>query len=327
MTGVLNIDNRSEVILLDDEVDEANRLKEELEATLDVRCTTITDLKDLKKLLESRDFDAASVDWEWNESERGPEILMDLEKWSPNSGRTVFTKHELRLPKASLFGADNWLLKPRDRNYSDYRGAIEKSIIVGIKRKIRILLASDADKTEKKYLMDISSEKGVQELRFRAKYYYSKSRAVGSEDVVLRGLLERIKWLKEEAFDYKAFVNMTWVRRVFEFARFAEVSRADLARVLDITFREVQLCSEWVEPHQGNGSRIKDGLTLILALFGYLFRLSGNDPNQMYYFWRVKDYFALSSERPPWDGQGLRVYLEKEGRPGLVACVGWIREN
>ena len=303
----------SKVLILDDEVAVARNLAICVGEGGQFKTDEISNLRDLKKRLVD-EFDAASVDWEWHGSIRGPDIISDIRAKDQSAGIVIFTKHEHSVDEARNSGADFVLVKNPYDDLEEFREAVQQAARLGLARKIlRELTVLDRSKDT------LRADAGDgRDLREAAVWTAMEHRARSAEPICLIRLLIRRGWWAERAFRAAEYVRQPVNGKLAFLAESAFIRDDELASMFSLG--ELDKPDAALEP----GDELRHQAVSVLA---FILRLADYDLSIMPYYARVTDYFDHSSTPPPWDRQGLIPFLLHSTRPGFSQALSWIREH
>lgn len=316
----------TQVALLDDEAEELEKLRVELASFPGTTVHEATDYKGFRKLIESFQFDAASIDWELHGVEKGKEILGFLRKDYPEIARVVFTKHERRKKDAMLYGADVCLIKRLDDDLNEYHDVMERAVRLGLARRIvkqlRQLGHSDLTDPPAGALLDEESEIVIFETAIQTA---SARRLEGREDTDLRALLLRRGWWREIDFNGSSYARSAKHQKVRLLAEYVNASLDELATIFGVSPQAFETMLQEGNSAEFADRTLMDAFDRLLSVMGYVLRLSGYDPEVMPYLWRAHDLYDRRLEKPPWDELGLGKYLDTHGLRGIYESLIWIR--
>lgn len=317
------------LFVIEDTPEDLGRIKIEL-AKFGVDDPDIaTDYKTFTKMVVGSQYDAVSIDWELNRAQKGKEVLKLLTDHHPEVVKVVYTRHAERRSDALELGADAFLVKSDDVDLSKYSAIMKKAARLGCLRHIVKRLSveglNDLPLLPKNSLdVDEEIEKQIRET---ARQTLILHKINGNKDNELRDLLIRRGWWRPLVFDTALYVQLSWRDKIRQLFDYAEIDSSEAAALLEA--EEAVIKTFFYEDGGGDivGQNLLEALDRLLSILGYLLRLSDYDPELMHYFWKAKDFYKNSFERPPWDEVGLSVYLREQGQQGLNKSLIWIRSH
>lgn len=326
-TGAAATVKKAKVIILEDEPSVAQRLEAKLHEMGNVEPEVVSDMQAFKKSLEGEQYDAASIDWELHNVYRGPEAITMLDDIQPETARIVNTKHWVEAD-ARYWKADAFLRK--ENNLAPFTATVSHAIRHSFARRIAKLLLQafsledlpalppgrqEMIREDEENVICEKARRTALQLKLNDQFGENLDRLV--ELMLLRG------WW--EVFDVKAYTKLSKRDKLKQLVEYARIDADDLAKILEV---EVGLAQTLTPSEAGVGI---DSLNLIereddlLSILAFVLRIADYDTELLPHFWRVRQMYKDSLERPPWDEQGLGEYLKANGRVGIIESLTWIR--
>jgi hypothetical protein len=121
-------------------------------------------------------------------------------------------------------------------------------------------------------------------------------------------------------------VQLSWRDKIRQLLDYANITSDEATRILEA--EPLAMKPFFGEDHVGVASQnLLESLDRLLSILGFLLRLSQYDAELVQYFWRVRNLYNNSIEKPPWNEVGLSVYLREQGQQGLSKSLIWIRSH
>ncbi|MBM3298648.1 MAG: response regulator [Deltaproteobacteria bacterium] len=315
----------AEVVIMEDEGTVLESLVEALSAEVNVACERAeTMAKYVHTLQEHEDrFDAISIDWEMYDVDVGPEALRVAKRKQPNAARIVYTKHRTDQPKAIPLGADASLAKLPGGNIPAYSSTMMQGIRLGLARRIlREVRALDGDGLPALPAGRLLDEDTEILIYRRSRELARKHGLINRNGRRLIQLLKRRNWWL--TFDVDSYVKLPWHGKLAGMLTYANASNQVVAKILGTTPEAVDHLIQEGCAKTDKADDLTTAAQELLAVLGFLLRISGYEPEFMTDFWRLPDT-PPSLSPCPWSTVGMEAYLHNGGPHALDFCAKWIR--
>jgi CheY-like chemotaxis protein len=326
MNGATAKVKESTVVILEDEPSVAKRLVEKLQELGHIRSETATNMKSFIEIIKEQQVEAASIDWELHGAWSGNEALDAMAEYQPEAAKIVYTKHDVK-GEALSSGAD--AVQRKQANLDPYGGLMQQGIRLGFARQI----VKNLHALKVSGLPDVSNDETELVDRELENMICNKALQAAGELVIaesdppnhdeLTQLLRRRGWW--EAFDSAIYIRLSQRAKLGYLLDHANARADDLASILEVDFRSAEAV---LKGDEGSDSvLLSESEDVLLSILAFVLRLTGYNPPLMEKYWSVHGLYDRSSSKPPWDSQGLRKYLIRHGRCGLMDSLEWIRSN
>jgi DNA-binding NarL/FixJ family response regulator len=316
---------KARVVILEDEPSVARRLEAKLQELGNIEPSVVSNMRELAKIVEADEFDAASIDWELHNVHKGPEAIELLGTAQPDAATVVNTKHEVE-GKARHLKVDAFLRK--DKDLDPFMITMNKAIRLGLARRISKSLRSLnqsglPDLSPGREDMITEAAEGVIHDKARHTVFEVKLSDRFDDSIDhLTNLLQRRGWWED--FDVQRYTRKSNREKLKSLVTCAKISTDELSKILEVD-------SHVAETLNANSEVTLDSRALfereddLLSILAFVLRLSHYDPELVPHFWRVKNFYQGSLDSPPWDALGLSEYLTANGQSGLIESLTWIR--
>jgi DNA-binding NarL/FixJ family response regulator len=318
---------RGRIALLEDEPRLAKKLESELCDIPGTSVTVVDNYRAFSKLVQNEEFDAASIDWELYNVEKGGEALRLLGTEQPDAAKVVFTKHELRRDLAIKLKADAFVHKGAER--AEYQDSMAKAVRLGQARKILSRLETLGESAG---LPNLPAGHWVledEEARIRTAAHASVVENIladsGYPNVApLEEILERRGWWA--SFDPLAYAELQWREKLLAVCTCADLTPSELAKILQLNDTRAIESLNSPGARKFPVSKAEELADELLSILAWQLRVSGYRPDVMREICRRARMYDRSLNPPPWDSMGLVPYLTEEGRQGIEAAFLWVKK-
>jgi len=309
------------VVVLDDQPREVQELRSRLEKR-GVTVELVEDFEKLEAAVKENPVDAAFIDWQINDINKGPEALDIVRDIQPTAARIVFTKHSEKEEEAKERGADYFVVKGDTASEYWVEGA---SLGLGFARQlVQCLKEFGCTDLPEFGSGQFPNEKVEQDLKKHSARIALERATSGLDYTKLREILVRGGWRK--TFDAVHYARSTWQEKLNELVRHIEISRADLGLILGVGSDVIDALLDR-GTISGLTRSLSESTDHLLSVLAFVLELAQYDPELMPHYWTVKGINSPAANRPPWDSTGLKEYLTGKGPAGLMESLVWIRSN
>lgn len=302
------------------------RIQERL-ASRGISCDTVGDLSQFNRALRTSAYDVASIDCVIGDADVQEESLRLLREGDPDIGKIVFSAMvgDPRIEReAKYWGADRVVEKQAFGTDEDYVQAVLEAARLGFFRRVLTHLRPSGRRREE---FAGSWPKELSEEQERIVYAEAVEALVssfleGEEDRDLMNLLKKRGVLRQ--FDSPHYIRLSFQEKLAELLSYARVTPEQLSQILEVdTVTAVRLLAG--DEQCALTGHIERNAFWLASILGFVLRLSEDEPDLMQGFWTARSLYAKSRNIPPWDSEGLRDYLMKNGGRGLKEALQWIR--
>jgi len=309
------------VAVLEDESGTTDNIRKDLE-TLGPRLHCAKDFQEYVEVIDSTSVDAASVDLYIRSHQKGREALDYTRRQQPDTATVVFTQHDKLIPGVAAH-ADQVVSK---NSREHYRQAMRNALQLGRARRI-VRRLRDLGETILPQLPQGATLANdlMQQISDQSREVAMRLLREGKEDLSLRPLLLGAGWWRN--FYPSAYAALPAVRKLQELLRYAGIMPDELRHILAVEMdAAAALLGDDAAPFEVD-SRASENADQLLSILSYLLRLADYNPELLRMLWSEKAIFASARKPAPWDDDGLRNHLEKEGPVGLRSALTWIRSH
>lgn len=311
------------VALLEDEREVANHLAKQLEA-VGIDVSTAYDFETFTHVVNGTTLDVASIDWEINEREKGPEALRLLNAEQPTAAKIVLTKHERREAAAKMLNADAFLVKGEHMNR--YVPTIQDGVRLGQARRVLAALKPFGEMSLPALRPGEFVNDATEEQIRTAAWKTAFNAAINFRGYDgLRKEICRIGWWR--TFDAASFVRLIWREKLVTLLVYARVSEEDTAQILGISLDLSRSLLLGARADAIVDRALLEKIDFLLSIMNFVLQISSFEPELMPHFCRARNSYSDSTSRPPWDDHGLLEYMKLTGPSSLTKCLMWIRSN
>jgi len=300
----------------------------------DISCEAVKELSQFTAALQRSEYEVASIDWalegtgEEGADLNGAEVLSLLQDDYPAIGKVVFSAYignEADKREARHCGADYVVEKQGMGSDEEYVQAVLDAARLNFFRHVLQHLRGLGRPTEgfaEGQSAELSDEQ-ERKLYAEALDALTVSFLEGEEDEVLMNLLKRRGVLRE--FDSPRYISLPFHAKLAELLGYVRMTPERLAQILETDIgTAMQILNAEDEPPPLSEDEQRNAYWLA-SILDFVMRMGDDRPDIMPGFWTVKYLYKESTNRPPWDSDGLRDYLTDNGAQGLQHAVGWIR--
>jgi hypothetical protein len=150
-----------------------------------------------------------------------------------------------------------------------------------------------------------------------------EKKRVGQDPILLEDLLQRRGWW--QTFDLNGFVRLPWQRKLEQLIHPLDLDSGRLSVILGVSEESAGGLVQGEIPRYGLERDEMDRVDCFLSVLAHVLRISQYEVEMMPYYWSVRGLYENSTRCPPWDQQGLGVFLVNKGPSGLTEALSWIR--
>jgi hypothetical protein len=304
----------AQVLVLEDDNRTARQLEDVLSANYDARVYVALDMKAYYQLFESRCYEALSIDWDLRGSVGGSSALNKAAARHSPAGCIVYTNYPQVRDEAKRFGANEVIEK---NNIFEFQAAFERAARYGFAREIIARFLPGESPISYPLQPDV-------EERMCRTFLDEAVRRRSTAHTELLELLARRGWVSDS--DSFHIAGMSWGARILYFSKLCAYSVENLAVMLRADPQDIEnrlkgeLPGSWDDP-------VVRGLDDFSSLGAYTFRLAGQHPELVQFYWRIQNLFPREDTAPPWNRTGIADFVASTGAKGLDAALRWIRSH
>ena len=310
------------VLLVDDEPEALVALSSEM-ADLGLHVSAGPSFDFFLALTRAHTFDAAFLDWELDELDRGSDMLQHLCQRAPETARAVLTKHTRQRDQALNFGADVFIeksmsLEERLRLESQ---SVELGLLLRIVAETKRYDGQEIPAVPRRIPIDPLL---VQSIRPIANTRCDELIRSGSVGQKLSELLYRASW--RPRFPLRVFQTASWGGK---FALLTDAAALDDSQTAQICGCDPDTILAVRQGHlRPNGpDQAVVAVDSLLSILSFVLEMADYDKQIFNTAFEELELGRKTSDPPPWHGLGLRTYLGFRGPIGLRDALAWIRRQ
>jgi CheY-like chemotaxis protein len=321
MNALLEAEPQSATVaVIEDDPEVRLDLAEQLEAIApNTRLLMADTTERANHIIETEDIDVFSVDFDMNGYTVGPDLLTKISRLQVTARKVVYTQFAQLQRQAMQHGADEFVIKRK----AQYANTVQRHLRHAHAHRIAAALKEHAGVTFDETLDTTDYERAVfHEARQSAQQAFL-------EDVSVVDLIEAMKrrgWWR--TLDLHEFSRLEQPKKLQTLCSYIPVEPRTIAASIGIE----EAGAEGLLSTDNAWAWLPDGATFqradaFLSLLAYLLRLADYQPELIEHYWSAIGLFEGSVSPPPWDREGLPVFLNRAGTAGLSDAITWIRSH